>query len=301
MIKALRFLGRLLYAATAWRTFKVPHGEFIGCYKDRSRVDAVLVTSRAKVNWLWNEVISQKSDPGRVSPKGVGSGTPMQLGNSETRIVTWGSGYGRYNQWKTTIPKPLLGGRYWITGYPTHQYDKRCIIMGPDGCVHELIQFDQDAPVQMAGLPQQALNRGRWKDGKLIDGVAVTASGLPGSAYIWGIGSIDTPHVQAMTVEDYLAGDGSDTFYNFGAAANILGDLPRCGDWFYLPKDSDSYKEMVDLGGQCESRAKALNEYGVKLIDRGGTTSFLTQAGSWADNTNIRDFQINLNDLRRVY
>lgn len=73
----------------------------------------------------------------------------MQLGGQVMRSVTWGSGYGRYNQWKTYIPRPLDGGRYWVTGYPATAYDKRCIIVGDDGKVYELIQFDQDAQLEM--------------------------------------------------------------------------------------------------------------------------------------------------------
>jgi len=57
---------------------------------------------------------------------------------------------------------------------------------------------------------------------------------------------------------------------------------------------------MISKGGQCAARAQAMAEFGVRLIDRGGTTSFTTQAGSWADKTNLREFQININHLRRV-
>ena len=297
MLQKLSIFQQFLWTLVAWKGFKLPLGEKIACWKDRSRVDSILVRSNKPIFWATNIQLSKPPTPGKISAKGVGGGTPMQMGRVETRTVTWGSGYGRVNQWKTEIPLPLLGNRYWITGYPVHQYDKRCIIAGPDGVVHELIQFDQDAPVLQAGLPQQALNRGSWRDGILIDGKAVTAADLPGSGYIWGPGSAEDPHVQAMTVQDYLGGDGSD---EFEAMALAHPDLPVCGEWYYLPEDSPSYKKMVEKGGQCEARAKALAEFGVRLIDRAHSTAFLTQAGSWADSTNMNEFQININDLRRV-
>jgi hypothetical protein len=294
----LNWFAVLINTITRWKNFKLPVGEHIPCYKDRSVVKDVLLNANETIFWASNTTQSRPTDPGKVNHQGVGSGTPMQLGQLETRMVTWGSGYGRYNQWKTHIPLPLLGSRYWITGYPSPQFDKRCIIMGPDGLVHELIQFDQDLGILPAGLPQQALNRGTWDNGVLKDGVAVTASGLPGSAYVWGPKSSEDPHVQAFTVQDYLGGDGTP---EFAFMYQEHDNLPRCGDWFYLDKESDSYRLMVDKGGECEARAKALNEHGCRLIDIGASTSFLVQAGTWANNTNIREFTINLNDLRRIF
>jgi hypothetical protein len=293
-IQKLSFWDTVKYKLFGWAGFTLPVGELIGCYKDRTPLDSVLFKSDRVVNWATNEKQTATIDPGRVSDKGVGYGTPMQLGRSETREVTWGSGYGRYNQWLTTVPLPLDGNRYWVTGYPTLSFDKRCIIMGVDGQVHELIQFDQDAPIREAGLPQQALNRGRWKNGSLVDGVATTAADLPSHGYIWGRGSLENPHCQAVTTQDYLDGDGSEAF------AEAYPDGPRCGDWFYLPRTSQSYIKMKALGGQCASRAEAMAVYGVRLIDRGGRSSVLTQAGTWARATNIHQFTINLGDLRLV-
>jgi hypothetical protein len=294
-IKALAWYEIVRYKLFRWNGFNLPVGEVVNCYKDRSTVDSVLLLNNAKVDWgKPNEKQSALMDPGRVGADGVGSGTPMQLGGQVMRSVTWGSGYGRYNQWKTYIPRPLDGGRYWVTGYPATAYDKRCIIVGDDGKVYELIQFDQDAPVRDAGLPQQALNRGTWENGKLIDGVPTSASDLPGHAYIWGRGSLEAPHVQSFTVENYRGGDGTDEF------EATYPNGPVCGDWFYLPTTSESYKKMVAKGGQCEARARALATHGARLVDRGGRTSFLTQAGTWARATNIHQFTINLDDLRLV-
>jgi hypothetical protein len=294
-IKKLSAWDTLKYFLFGWSGFNLPVGEVVNCYKDRSTIDSVLILNNSSVDWgKPNEQQSALMDPGRVGKDGVGSGTPMQLGGQLMRSVTWGSGYGRYNQWRTLVPLPLDGGRYWITGYPSTAYDKRCIIVGPDRLVYELIQFDQDAPVRDAGLPQQALNRGTWKDGFLIDGVPTSASGLPGHAYIWGRGSMEDPHVQSFTVEDYIGGDGTDEF------EETYPNGPVCGSWFYLPTTSESYIKMVAKGGQCEARAKALATHGARLVDRGGRTSFLTQAGTWARATNINQFTINLNDLRLV-
>ena len=301
MIKKLTAFERLCWSIIRWVGFKLPVGEDIYCYKDRRRVDSVLFNASGEINWGNNQKQTAPIDPGKVSGDGVGYGTPMQLGKAETRTVTWGSGYGRYNQWLCKIPLPFLGNRYWTTGYPAKAvgeaegaFDRRCIIMGPDGLVHELIQFDQDAPVQEAGLPQQALNRGTWHNGVLVDGVATTAADLPSHGYIWGVKSIEDPHCQAFTLQDYLDGDGTDEF------AAAYPDGPRCGDWFYLPRASESYRKMIAKGGQCAARAEALATFGARLIDRGGRSSVLTQAGTWANGTNTREFTINLGDLRLV-
>lgn len=293
MIRNLSLIERIVYSIFRWKNFPVPPGELVDCYKDRSLVGAGMGagTDRHAI-WGNNELVSAKFDVGKVGTDGVGFGVPMQLGRNEYRNVTWGSGYGRVQQIWARIPLPALGNRYWVTGYPTPMFDKHCVIMDVDGSVHELIKFDQDAPVLIAGLPQQALNYGRWKNGVLISGVPVTRADLPLHAYTWGAGSINNPHCQAFTVQDYRFGDGSKEF------AAQWPDGCACGEWFYLPEDSPSYRAMFRLGGECRARAVALNMYGARLIDRGGRTSFHTQAGSWADATNTRDFTIDIRDLR---
>lgn len=290
MVKNLTWWDKFVNTLFNWQGFTLPVGEELVCYKDRSRVS--ISRSERQIEWGANERFTSMLDPGKVGRDGVGSGTPMQLGRPETRTVTWGSGYGRVNQWKCQIPLPLVGSRYWITGYPVPMFDKRCIIMGPDGKVHELIQFDQDAPVLPAGMPQQALNRGMWSNGVLIDGVATTAAGLPSHGYVWGRGSAAAPHCQAMTVQDYVGGDGTDQF------EALYPNGCKCGDWYFLPVESQSYKNMMAKGGECAARAQAMSVFGVRLIDRGNRTSVLTQAGTWARSTNISQFTIDIRDLR---
>jgi hypothetical protein len=189
-------------------------------------------------------------------------------------------------------------GRYWITGYPAPQFDRRCIIVGPDGDVHELLQFDQDAPERAAGWAQQALRYGRFRDGELVDGQPITASRLPGHVYVWGPGSFEEPHTQALVLDNYVGGDGD------------LTTGPVCGGWYALDPTSDSYQAMVALGGECAARAVALATYGLRVIDRNGigrpahlgpnVASLLTQAGTWTAATNLHRFRVPLTDLRRV-
>jgi len=259
------------------------------------------------VNWdRFAGEVTKTSDPGRVGSDGAGSGTPMQVGGERTRTVTWGSGYGRFNQFIADVPRPADGGRYWVTAWPALQFDKRCIITSPHGAVHELIQFDQDVGRLSPPLPQQALNLGSWRDGELVHGVAVTAAGLPGHGYIWGPGSAANPHVQAMTVPDYHGGDGSKVGAEGAPAGTGDPNAPfaipegslTCGDWYVLTRDSSSYRRMILAGGECAARAEAMADKGVRLIDRGRTISVLTQAGRWARATNISRFTVALDDLR---
>ena len=286
------------YNLVGWDKFTLPQGELINCYKARDLVEDALPGPSVSRNWGPNERLSSLLNPGRVGSDGVAQGTPIQLGVTEKRSVTWGGGYGRVQQLWCKAPKPVLT-RYWITGYPITMYDKRCIIKDPNGNVHELIQFDQDAAVMPAGFPQQALNRGTWRNGVLIDGVATTAADLPSHAHIWGRGSLENPHCQAFTVQDYLGADGSDGFEaEYGSEGS--NDGPKAGDWYYLPGGTSSHTAMMAKGGQCAARAQALETYGARLIDRGSRTSFLTQAGTWAKGTNIHEFRVNLNDLSIV-
>jgi len=279
-----------------WQKFRLPIGETIPCWKDRSMIQKV----GRVIDWHGTPELTHKTDPSKVGRDGVGVGTPMQLGNNFYRAVTWGSGYGRFNQFVIGIPKPFAGGRYWITGYPSTAFDKRCIIHSlDDQHTFELIQYDQDLPVLPAGFPQQALNAGEWFMGKLIDGVSVSASGLPGHSMIWGPGSLDNPHVQSMTVINYHGGDGERVDHKNPESDFVIPETGvTCGDWYVLPVDSESYKTMVANGGECAARAKAMSVYGVKNVDRGNMVHFLTQAGTWALGTNISEFQININDLR---
>lgn len=294
VVKKIDLWTSAYYNLVGWDKFNLPRGEFIDCYKARDLVEDEAPFPSEQRDWGPNERLSSILNPAKVSTVGTGNGTPMQLGRVETRSVTWGSGYGRVQQLFCKVPLPLLGSRYWITGYPVPQFDKRCIIMAPNGDVHELIQFDQDIEQLPAGMPQQALNRGTWRNGVLIDGLATTAADFPSHAHIWGVGSLENPHCQAFTVQDYIGGDGTESF------AELYPDGPHCGDWFYLVPGTPSYNSMIAKGGQCAARAQALEIYGAKLQDRGARTSFLTQAGTWAKGTNIHEFRVNLNDMARV-
>jgi hypothetical protein len=231
------------------------------------------------------------ADLARMPRDGVANGTPMQLGHpTERRTLYWGGGYGTHESNRTTIPLPHAGA-YWVTGHPSLAFDKRCIVAGPDG-VHELIQFDQLAPRRDPGWAQQALGWGLWVDGQLVDGRATTASDLGLHRYIWGPLSAAAPHQQAFTLPDYRDGDGTDEF----AAKYPNG--PRCGDWVALDPNSESYRKMVALGGECKARAEAFARKGARISDRGGSISVLTQAGRYWAGTNNHLFTVALKDLR---
>lgn len=295
----LDFWATARHNSTQWRTFTLPVGEQINCHKARTLVEDQEPHPSEQRNWGPNKRLLQAASPAAIGSDGVAQGTPMQLGRAETRVVTWGSGYGRVQQLIGRIPLPLLGNRYWITGYPVPMFDKRCIVMAPNGDVSELIQFDQDLSRLPAGFPQQALNMGTWRNGQLLNGIAVTAAGLPSHAHIWGRGSLENPHCQAFTVQDYLGGDGTEGFAEeYGPGGS--DDGPQCGDWFYLVEGTASHLAMMAKGGQCAARAQAMVTYGARLIDRGTRTSLLTQSGTWARGTNIHEFQVNLNELARV-
>lgn len=294
-VRRITPLEALVYSLVRWRGFTLPTTERIRCTKDRRRVPT---GSLVDADWahMAGQAVGDLSTH-RVRADGVAGGTPMQLGTSTTRTLWWGGGWGSHSKHRATIPRPVQG-RYWITGYPAPQFDRRCIIVGPDGDVHELLQFDQDAPERDPGWAQQALRYGRFRGGELVDGQPITASRLPGHAYVWGPGSFDEPHAQALVLDDYVGGDGD------------LTTGPVCGGWYALDSTSDSYQAMVALGGECAARAVALATYGLRVIDRNGigrpahlgpnVASLLTQAGTWTAVTNLHRFRMPLTDLRRV-
>lgn len=287
-LRRLTAAEQFLRAATGWRGFAIPRNEQVDCPKACERVNHPVIDA----DWgaMAGQVVSDLSTH-RVPSSGVAAGTPMQLGTDVFRTVWWGGGYGKSEQFRATIPKPRLG-RYWVTGYPVPMFDRRCIIAGNDGSVHELIQFDQDAPKRAPGLPQQALGYGRWRDGVLVEGRTITASDLPGHMYVWGPGSAAAPHQQGLVVADYQGGkDGQ------------LTRGPVCGAWYALDPLSESYRQMIALGGECAARARALAELGCRITDRNGGSggpNLLTQAGAWTAATNLHLFRVPLSDLRRV-
>lgn len=287
-----------------WGWFPLPEGDRTLCPKDRR-----LVGTTKSCDWAhMSDHMTNRQNVAQVGSDGVGSGVPIQQGRLDTRTLYWGGGYGRVEQYTTTIPKPRSGG-YWTTGYPLPAFDRHCIIVeaGDPTIVHELIQFDPNAPRRDKGWPQQAMGWGRWKDGFLIDGRPTTAPDLPQHPYIWGPGSADNPHMQGLVVDDYLGADGSKAF----AARYPNG--PKAGGWYALDPRSTSYARMWALGGECRARAEALAHFGCRITDRKMTTAdlvnmnskiqtphLLTQAGGWAGRTNNHQFSVALADLREV-
>jgi hypothetical protein len=290
-VRRLTVFEQWWHSITGWRMFTLPATERVDCPKATARVGGLTVVED------WRHMSAQsvgRYDVHRLGSDGVGSGTPMQNGVVQTRSLTWGGGYGSHEQHTTRIPLPAAG-RYWVTGYPVPWFDRRCIVRGVDGDVCELIQFDQDLGRLPAGLPQQALSFGRWRDGVLVEGKAVTATQLPSHMFVWGPGSAEYPHQQALVVDNYVGADGDLTYG------------PRAGGWYALDPESLSFVRMHGLGGECRARALALVTHGCRLIDRNGIgqtvpnpPSLTTQAGTWTAGTNAHLFQVRLTDLRRV-
>ena len=295
-ILRLTWWDRFVWSLRRWSGFPLPAGEHIDCHKVRSEVQGLL----ADVEWpamLAHQHIDGQL--GYVPGSGVGQGTPMQQGRVTTRSLTYGGGYGKHESNRTRIPLPVLG-RYWLTGYPTPQFDRRCIIAGADPReVCEMVHLDEDLPEMPAGFPQQALQFGRFFDGELVEGSSSTATGLPVHPYCWGPRSSLHSHTQALVVGDYVGADGR------------LSVGPRAGDWLALDPASASYRRMISAGGECASRAIALVVYGCRVIDRSGYADgeggskphgpkLHTQAGAWVAGTNLASFDVALSDLRRV-
>lgn len=294
-VRTLTWWERFTWGLRRWQGFPYPLGETVHCVKVRTEVGGMLEDIDFGV--MADQRIGGNS--GAVSSDGRGPGTPMQNGRIATRPLT----YGRWTKTTTRIPLPAQGG-YWVTAWPTPMFDERCIIAGPDPReVVEMLQFKPDQSADLpAGFSQQAQQFGRWYDGELIEGSATTATGLPAHPYVWGPGSLERPHAQALVLADYVGADGN------------LDVGPVAGDWYALDPSSLSYRRMIAAGGECAARAIALVIYGCRLIDMSHyedvpsgqvgnvprPPSLHTQAGSWVASTNLAKFSVALSDLKRV-
>jgi len=293
-MKRLSPFEKLWHGLFGWRLYNTPSAETI-------TVEKAYETVRRTEPVVWPASMAGMSLKGKRTWKctsgGVIPGTPAQNGGVMWRALTWG-----WHEWGeqelAKIPKPATGD-YWVTGAPTGQYDRRCIVCAPDGSVHEIIYFEPEFPVTTLG--NQALGWGKWVDGELVDGKPSTASGLPVHKYLWTEASGGAPHTMALVLPDYRFGDGT-----------LFGDgMPVCGELLALRPESDSHKRMRAAGGLAAIIADTLVLRGCRVIDRSGYTdeagtipnvaSLHFQAGAQLQGTNVLSLNISLSDLERGF
>jgi hypothetical protein len=223
---------------------------------------------------------------GKPQDDGVMTGRPMQWGTTTMRSISWGYlKYGQKNFAKLPAPK---SGWYWKTGHPVPMYDRHCIVRFPDATkkvFHETIQLDETVDPN-SNLTNNALGWGRFEDGVLVSGRETTATDNVAHVYVWTPWSKENPHRMSITVTNYDGADG-----------DLEGIGIKAGSLVTLPVTSQSYQQMVALGGECEVIAKALATYGAVVIDRGGSNGFAVQPGSQWQTTNIAKFQVKLSDF----
>lgn len=266
---------------TNYQYWKIPPAENV----DPPRIKRS-VTPTEKIAWpLW-QIGEMINFTGKPMKDGVMTGRPMQWGKTTQRTISWG--YKEYgDKFYTKIPNPVSGW-YWRTGHPVPMYDRHCIVREPSitGKVfHEMIQLDPNVDPDST-LTNNALGWGKFVDGLLVDGTYSTAPDISAHAYVWTPWSKENPHRLALTVTDYEGADG-----------DLKGQGVKAGSLVILDRNSESYKKMVALGGECKLIAEAAAEYGAIVIDRGGTPSFAIQPGSQWAATNINQLQIAQGDF----
>jgi hypothetical protein len=277
---------------TNYKYWTIPMAENIDPPRVRDRV-----SPDGRINWEPEVVDLYVDFRGRPMSDGVMTGNAAQLGASTFRSLTWGWAiWGQIGaldpKYKTKIPLPKRGW-YWITGHPVPSYDKGCIITEPhptQKIIHELVQFDPSQPEN--AISNQALAWGKWVDGELVAGESSSATGGSISTYLWTPWSKENPHRISIVVWDYIGADG--TYVDKGVEAGRL---------IMLDPNSESYKNMVALGGECAAIAKAAAEFGVLVADRrvGVTTpqggSFRIQPGGQWQSTNLSQLKIKHSDF----
>lgn len=301
------------HRATNWEYWLQPDGEVVPLWKNREKLNHNLIKSvqfptSMATNSLTKEVyqIQTKNDAITWSTKlwmGSYNGEPVQMakienGKSVLRSVSHGYSWNQ-NQY-AMVPVPE-SGVYLHCGDPNVANDRHSAIYDPStGYVHELIQFDDKAPD--TPFTNQALGWGMFKNGSLLDGDSVTATGNSITAHLWDRTSFTNPHKIGFTLGDYQGADGT------------LTSGPQAGGTFFLSDKSESYQEMVRIGGECAAIAKAAHAHGLLLIDRSGYTdssnsnpgtkmvspSINIQYGAWMRSTNLDQLKIKVHDLRAV-
>lgn len=301
------------HRATGWEYWEQPDGEVVPLWKNREKINhnsgksvqypISMATNARTKNTYQIPTLGDAITWSTGLYMGSYNGEPVQLakvqnGRAVTRTVSYGYSWSQDRYASVPLPE---SGRYLHCGDPNTANDRHSAIYDPTtSYVHELIQFDEyavDTP-----FTNQALNWGIFKDGVLVDGNPVTATGNSVTAYLWDRTSYNRPHRLGLTLGDYVGADGT------------LTSGPQAGDVFFLSEMSESYQEMVKLGGECAAIAKAANEYGLLLIDRSGyvdssnlnpgtkmkAPSINIQYGSWMRSTNLDRLKIKVHDLRLV-
>ena len=283
--------SRLAHRATQWKYFTLPVCSRVEVTKART----VAIPS-GPVQWpnWYIGLTTRPFSPDVVGPSGISTGTFMQQGLNQNRVLTYGGGYGKWEQTRTVIPLPA-SGEYYTRGWPTPSWDRHEVITAPDGTVHELIQFDPVAAPALPPIPNQALMWGRWLDGVCVQGKPCTATGYAHHMHLWTPWSHDDPHDLAIVLPDYVGCDGT------------LTTGPRAGGKLVLDRGSGSYQQMVALGGECRSLAEAAALYGLRIIDRSGFTNndptkplqphIQVQTGSSWAGSNVGKFTLLMTDL----
>jgi hypothetical protein len=277
---------------TNYQYWTIPMAENIDPPRIRDKV-----SPDGSINWEPEVVDLYVDFRGRPMADGVMTGNAAQLGTDQYRSLTWGYAIwgqiGAQNpEYKTRIPRPKSGW-YWITGHPVPSYDEGCIITEPHATqkiIHEMVQFDPNQPENV--LSNQALTWGKWVNGDLVAGKSSSATGGSISTYLWTPWSKENPHRLSIVVWDYIGADG--TYVDKGVEAGRL---------IMLDPNSESYKNMVALGGECAAIAKAAAEFGVLVADRrvgvatpqGG--SFRIQPGGQWQSTNLNQLKIKHSDF----
>lgn len=262
---------------TNYQYWTVPPAENV----DPPRIVAS-VTPKGPIPWPASQAGDVVNFRTRPMADGVMVGRPMQWGTTTKRTISWG--YKEYGyKYFAKLPNPKTGW-YWVTGHPVPMYDKHCIVREPSttGKVfHEMIQLDPFVDSNSA-LTNNALGWGRFVDGQLVEGTYSTAPDISAHPYVWTPWSKEQPHRLALTVTNYSGADG-----DFEDGVGV-----KAGSLVVLDRNSQSYKNMIALGGECALIAEAAAEYGAVVIDRGGTASLAIQPGSQWNGTNINQLKI---------
>lgn len=298
------YWSELSHKVTGWEYWKQPDGESLALPKNKVTVDRNSKTSPYPKSVLKSPtgvdyIVDTTKDAIRYSSKiwmGTYRGEPVQIANVVSgKVVTRSVSYGYHWNQDLYAEVPVVAGRLEHCGGPNVSSDRHVCIYDPvNGVVHELCQYDEfatDTPVT-----NQALSWAKFRNGKMIEGTAVTATSESITYHMWDRNSrASGGHRLGFIVGDYVGADGT------------LTSGPKAGGLLVLPKESESYRKMTALGGECAAVVDALSVFGARIVDRSGYSDsaqtrmkapdIWTQWGSWTRTTNLDLLNILVHDL----
>jgi hypothetical protein len=224
---------------------------------------------------------------------GALAGIPAQLADPLRGTTTWTIWHPQFGvRAKVQVPIPR-GGVFRVEGNPRigGEWDRRCIIVDVDDeCVYEFIQTRPAGSPLIDGTKWHAQNWAVWDfDGNRVDGNPLRGGSRDKSFHRTLFTGGRGPHRLAMSIHDYVGGDGT-----------LSGGFPRAGDVIRLSTAKAAELLASASSPTVREAIMSMSRHGVELADRNmNRSAFLYgQVGAWPRE--LRSLSVPLSDFELV-